>query len=228
MNSQVQAKSFIDIIDKVERLSSAVFLVSDTMADSEVLRTVTRNLALDLISKSSSLNNGSLGEKIRVISSLESISLNLYSLFQVASVSGLVSSMNASMIRENINSFLGLLKTYSADLDGAAEFHMKDKFEALKSPLDFMPQKSRVAESAPIGQPLNTTDKNVKSTRKDAREKTILDFIKTRDSVSIKDIARNVKGCSEKTIQRELLKMIESGAIKKTGERRWSRYSYNG
>lgn len=52
----------------------------------------------------------------------------------------------------------------------------------------------------------------------------ILDFVLKNKGVSIKDIAQVVQGCSEKTIQRELAVLIQQGAIKKVGERRWSLY----
>lgn len=53
----------------------------------------------------------------------------------------------------------------------------------------------------------------------------ILDFVLKNKGVSIKDVARVVQGCSEKTIQRELSVLIQQGAIKKVGERRWSLYT---
>jgi len=43
--------------------------------------------------------------------------------------------------------------------------------------------------------------------------------------LSVKDFTRVIKDCSEKTIQRELLDLVEKGIVKKEGERRWSRYS---
>jgi len=52
----------------------------------------------------------------------------------------------------------------------------------------------------------------------------ILDFVLKNKGVSIKDIAKVVQGCSEKTIQRELAVLIQQGSIKKVGERRWSVY----
>ena len=52
----------------------------------------------------------------------------------------------------------------------------------------------------------------------------ILDFIRKNKRSSIKDIAAVVKGCSEKTIQRELGSLIERGLVRKVGERRWSVY----
>ena len=45
------------------------------------------------------------------------------------------------------------------------------------------------------------------------------------DGVSIKDISLAFTDCSEKTIQRELNTLISKGQIKKTGSKRWSRYS---
>ncbi|MGC9602281.1 MAG: hypothetical protein ABSE76_00850 [Minisyncoccia bacterium] len=52
----------------------------------------------------------------------------------------------------------------------------------------------------------------------------ILGFVRKHTGSSIKDISRAVKGCSEKTIQRELALLIERGLIEKRGERRWSVY----
>jgi DNA-binding HxlR family transcriptional regulator len=42
--------------------------------------------------------------------------------------------------------------------------------------------------------------------------------------VSIKDIAARIKGCSEKTIQRELNALLYDNIIERIGEKRWSRY----
>jgi len=63
--------------------------------------------------------------------------------------------------------------------------------------------------------------------KKNERQIKIIDLIKNKKTVSIKDISDNIKGCSEKTIQRELIAMVKSGVLKKEGERRWSRYSLN-
>jgi hypothetical protein len=52
----------------------------------------------------------------------------------------------------------------------------------------------------------------------------ILSFIQKNKRASIKDIAAVIKGCSEKTIQRELGALIEQGLVRKIGERRWSVY----
>ena len=60
--------------------------------------------------------------------------------------------------------------------------------------------------------------------QKNERQQIILDIIKEIGESSIKDISDNIKDCSEKTIQRELLSMVANGVLKKEGERRWSKY----
>lgn len=57
-----------------------------------------------------------------------------------------------------------------------------------------------------------------------ARMEKILQFVREHANSSIKDIASAVKGCSEKTVQRELAVLIAQGLVKKIGERRWSVY----
>lgn len=64
----------------------------------------------------------------------------------------------------------------------------------------------------------------LKDAQGQSRSEAILDFVRKSNGVSIKDIARVVRGCSDKTIQRELNTMIERGVIVREGERRWSTY----
>lgn len=57
------------------------------------------------------------------------------------------------------------------------------------------------------------------------RASLILEFVRKHKNVSIKDIAKVIRGFSEKTIQRELTSLIQQGLVEKRGERRWSIYS---
>lgn len=65
----------------------------------------------------------------------------------------------------------------------------------------------------------------IKGTHPERREK-ILSIIRDKEVVSIKDIAFKISDCSEKTIQRELLSLVEEGVLVKEGERRWSTYRF--
>ncbi len=57
------------------------------------------------------------------------------------------------------------------------------------------------------------------------RRNTIIKLIKDKKEVTIKEVSGVVPDVSEKTIQRELLNLVSEGVLKKTGEKRWSRYS---
>ncbi|TAN36582.1 DeoR family transcriptional regulator [Patescibacteria group bacterium] len=63
------------------------------------------------------------------------------------------------------------------------------------------------------------------SVTKEARRSRILKLIKDNREVTIKDIITHFPDVSEKTIQRELVAMSDSGVLKKIGDRRWSRYA---
>lgn len=60
---------------------------------------------------------------------------------------------------------------------------------------------------------------------KDSRRTRIWKLIKDNREVTIKDIAAYFPELSEKTIQRELVSLVEEGVLKKFGERRWSKYA---
>ena len=61
--------------------------------------------------------------------------------------------------------------------------------------------------------------------KKNSRQSTIINLLKRKKEIMIKDVSPLIDGCSEKTIQRELMSMVHSGTLKKVGEKRWSRYS---
>ena len=90
-----------------------------------------------------------------------------------------------------------------------------------------------LSETQPLTNPVKDTKGQTKG-QKDAspflqgqtkRAGLILEFVRKHKSVSIKDIAKVIKGFSEKTIQRELASLIQQGLVQKKGERRWSLYS---
>ena len=60
--------------------------------------------------------------------------------------------------------------------------------------------------------------------RKVSRRDQILGLFVRGVDVSIKDVATRIKGCSEKTIQRELNALVYDNKIVRIGEKRWSRY----
>lgn len=58
-----------------------------------------------------------------------------------------------------------------------------------------------------------------------SRRDRVVEVLKDKGPVTIKDITDVVTDCSEKTIQRELMSLIKDNIVHREGERRWSKYS---
>lgn len=56
------------------------------------------------------------------------------------------------------------------------------------------------------------------------RHTKIREVLRGKDQVSIKNISDAIPGVSEKTLQRDLMALIERGEVVREGERRWSTY----
>ncbi len=91
------------------------------------------------------------------------------------------------------------------------------------------------------GRPIGMSNRKIMSDRnsnkvnvdfealKKSRREEIIKVIRVNiNGATITDIRSQATGllanCSEKTLQRELIGMVKSGVLKKTGEKRWSRY----
>lgn len=71
--------------------------------------------------------------------------------------------------------------------------------------------------------PTPTLSSSFQMRKQSRRDQILALFVKGVD-VSIKDIAARIRGCSEKTIQRELNSLLYDNMIERIGEKRWSRY----
>lgn len=84
--------------------------------------------------------------------------------------------------------------------------------------------KFQVSSSSEVFSPARPSLSPAVQGNKDRRNK-ILELLRVKGPSSVSDLAEHVEGCSDKTIQRELVSMLSLGLLRKTGERRWSRYS---
>lgn len=240
MNEITQKNTdFMTIYNRSYRLAAAVFMISNIMDKDEELRTKMKKLSLELVSTSVDLKDISFLDAKKLISNLEKISLELMSVLDIASIADLVSKMNAGILREEFQSFVSDLSKFSDNSESNKNISIKSIFsEPLTSSTGSNLQIADIKHQSEIDGIHKNEQKNtiVSSKgnggenhnghkRKDLRKNTILEFIKGHNNTSIKDIVPNITGCSGKTVQRELISLINEGKIRRIGERRWSRYS---
>ncbi len=227
-------ESFVFVYKKTEKLATALYMVTNLFGDSEPMK-------WSLRSKVSSLLSFIIGFKDVVGARVDEFSndvktqvLEIVSLLEIASRSGLVSNMNFSILRTE---FMYMI-TFLADSKNSS-FHRANlgqdffnigqtvRINQPKSLSDAKPIISKyVSDGATEAQVSDSLSDKVPSNRKYSnRQNIIINLLKRKKEIVIQDVAKVITDCSEKTIQRELISLVEQEVIKRTGERRWSKYS---
>lgn len=244
------------ILKKVEKIASALHLITGAMSDREPLKITIRQKSIELIDIVSNIGTDLIfTKKDTIISQVEYIK----SLVHVGKMSGHISLMNSEIVlreldnlleflhgeKENSESKMTNMSTLPqnfftvSETEVVPEYRLREmsylKEGVTDSSQGYGVVKNEERRSERGG---SIKDKNVlyarpKSSdsmgatikpRKKGRRDFILNFISKQKNVSIKDISDAFDGCSEKTIQRELMALIKEGKLVKEGERRWSRY----
>lgn len=205
------------LVQKSERLASALYIITGFIAAEEPVRLKLRVCALDLISSSAD-SSRLFGSGVDQFTSR---CAEIGTLLETALSAGFISHMNARLICDEYASLARFAKdnrTKIAESNGLSTAGLQAKF-LLKSPLegDAKLKDKNFSRTSRNG---NALLKKRQSNRRDS----ILALFKDNDSISIKDAATSVIGYSEKTIQRELLSLVQEGLLTKEGERRWTTY----
>lgn len=217
------------IYQKISKLSVASYLVTDLIKDIEPMKWQIRKMVAEMVSLRHFFDERS------VFNALEQYLLELEGLLELGKSVHVISNMNAIILQAEINKLLGEIRDRAKDGFYAPEL-VPAFFEVPKptgiSMGDLFPNdKGHKGQSVLYTRPLTPERSDAGRGHKSGlpskgqRKDEILLLIKLKGSVTIKDITEAIKDCSEKTIQRELLSMVDQGLLKKTGERRWSRYS---
>jgi hypothetical protein len=232
------------IFKKTEKITAGIYLVSGLLKDDEPMKWELRDHGMELMSSSFMASTNVPGDKSSVIQSLFTAALETISLLNVARISNLISDMNHSLLVSEIDNVVGMLRDRLAESAENAGYVLSEHF--FRTPDMFatgFKADNRGGNSSSTtnsnrqdsfmrqsfgGQAGKTKVLHGHSTtqaKKSERQNSIVNVLKGQSNLTIKDFSKVIKDCSEKTIQRELIELVEKGIVKKEGERRWSRYS---
>jgi virulence-associated protein VagC len=85
------------------------------------------------------------------------------------------------------------------------------------------PKEQQVVEVKSYERKVKTSLPEIKERRMSRRQQ-VLSLLSKSEPQSIRDISARIRGCSEKTVQRELNDLLANKEIKRIGEKRWSKY----
>jgi hypothetical protein len=220
-----QALSFF--VSRGHKIVSAIYLVTALFDDREPLKWTLRSHVLKFVLDITGAFEGVYNDLEQLIFMLET-----------AARVRLVSEMNRDVLVSEIRSFTVALDAEYKGRNGAETRSISDIFE--KTPEDPLPLYRPYQTLQPERQmfikghsrgPIKDFQKDIVKTiqQKQAsngkeRKEKILNIIREKGEITIKDIASIIPDCSEKTIQRDLADLVFLGTVKKKGERRWTVY----
>jgi len=238
-------KNFVLFHKKIEKLTAGVYLVTNFIDDRESLKWKIRTASSHLLELSVSFRGNYFSQKQNLGEKIKEVVLEITSHLEVAMYANMISSMNFSILK----------REFYLALETLREIENKPKQNGESFPKDFFaentettvsneePSLSRTNFEKPIKDTQSIKQDKVQSfnqpskkspplkefspvsVKKNQRKSVIINLLKRKKEAMIKDIVGLIDNCSEKTIQRELLSLVEEGVLKKSGERRWTKYS---
>lgn len=229
---------------KTEKLVTALYMVSDCMDADDALKGKLRLLGVELLSDIYKLSTLSPMDKHSYLSVFLTHIYELLSFIEIAYTIGFISEMNTMILKNEFTLLASDLKsnqskdkhfTFTLDqkmfelpeLKGGTDDLNYKGAESIKDKRTSFNTMSFINNKSPLQNLAIKKTNSVSTNLADREDRTakIISIIKDKKEVSIKDISLTLTDCSEKTIQRELNSLVSKGQLKKTGAKRWSRYS---
>ncbi len=222
---------FVFLYKKTKSLSTALYMITDHFPNEEPLKWNIRRKSLELLEATTSLPSSTTASRKEIINHLFQSSLDLLSSLDLSALSGIISEMNHQILRKEFENLLSLMEGREESLKTPTHFVLDEEMFKTEPPsanwnlnLNHTSTPSPQRQSPVVKDSNTLKDKNKPSINTN-RKAIILEMLKKKTDLSIKEISLAFPDCSEKTIQRELSTLVDSGRLKKAGERRWSKYS---
>lgn len=221
------------VFKKQERLVAGLYLITNLFSDTEPLKWQIRSLSISALSECLNLSRQVPTDRKRIVSNLVSIMTELVSLCQIAHMAEYISPMNHNILHREFSLIFEMLDLMSSNFESTKSVLSSDFFSVpepmtIKKTDDLSKGHSNLTYQtnslSTVGSSVSTQEQ-IKDNVKESRRNIIVSMLKDKENLGVKDFTVAIKDCSEKTIQRELLSMVDSGVLKKKGERRWSVYS---
>lgn len=228
------------ISKKGTQLGTAIYYVTEHLDAEDPMRQELRKIVLHL-SISVSKFTPDYRSSAQIIEAGVNINV-LLNLLQIAIGSGLISNMNgeilvgevnkikASVEKLSIKTFLDYGAKGGTELNDLNNVFNEKNDRAEKSFSDTNTRVGTAIENDNTTTPTVIKSKTTPASDKDLamrhiRRESIIRLLKQRGIVGLTDIKAIIPNLSDKTLQRELMSLIDEGVIVRKGEKRWARYS---
>ena len=229
-------------VNKAERLTTAIYLLTEYFDDRESLKWKLRSRCASFMSLINVISFSAGSRNIARKS--EAYMRDILSLLKIGVTAHLISPMNFSILNDEFIFLISFFRrewgtaepftafefpekffsknedSYPYDTPGAADKQSKDKNGTDPDYLKDIEGHARFSiENKSFYKDISS------SYKKKLRRDSIIKIIRAKGEITIKDISYLMSGVSEKTIQRELAALVVEGVLSREGKRRWSKYA---
>lgn len=211
---------------RAERIVAALYLVTNHIDPTEPIRVSVRSKALDMLDSILALRDEMRSIDSAYLKNSRALIRHLISLVRVLAVSGFLSIQNTNAVIDGLDELGNFLSvSQSSPLSENVSISHEDLLDVerdhIKDIKDIRPVKDRTI----VKDVINMSVTPAGSSELSVREQGIVGILRSGGELGIRDISSNLPEYSEKMIQRDLVRLVAAGRVKKTGLKRWSRYS---
>lgn len=215
--------SFSYVCKKTEKLTSALHLVTDVIDKEEPVCRLLRSSGLSILSYIILL-----GTQVdqNTTDRIKSNIVKTVSLLGVSYRSGFISEANHTLLEAEYIELGIFVDTHRGTFMGGSSTGVLKELLDVPYPKRLSVEKKSIQSfsQGQLKRQNNLVVKKPNGVRHSERRDIIIQLLGKKDKITVKDISKEITDCSEKTLQRELISLVEEGVLKKEGERRWSTY----
>ncbi|MEK7069643.1 MAG: hypothetical protein AAB924_01640 [Patescibacteria group bacterium] len=218
------------VTDKVQKITSALYRVTDLLSDKEPLKWTLRDKAIGLYDELVSIKNTK--DKDRLLDdSLKSFSQITKSL-ELISSGVCVSNRNFEILKREYSLLRDFIEGKKSDManDPKILLEMSMFNSKKKQETNTLINNGHRNLITGINEPETNSfygEGKQQEINPQSRKGKVLDLLKSGPAKSVNEIAINFSGeVSEKSIQRDLLDLVKMGKISAMGDKRWRKYEY--
>lgn len=215
------------ITDRIQKITAALYRVTDLLSDKEPLKWTLRDKALNLYDNLVSIKNTK--DKDGLLDNSLKIFAQIVKSLELVSTGVCISNLNFEILKREYLFLKSFIEGKKTDIS----YDSKTLLEL--SSLRKINQEIKLSKNGSISTLLGNTAINSPVFAKNyadsqeinpqSRKGKILDFLRGGTAKSVNEVANAFQGeISEKSIQRDLLDLVKMGKISALGDKRWRKY----
>lgn len=228
------------ITDRIQKLTAALYRVTDLLSDKEPIKWTLRDKALNLYNDLVSVKNTK--DKDGLLDNSLKIFAQIIKSLELVSAGVCVSNLNFEILKREYLFLRDFIERKKADivddskillelfsLDNKSRVNLPENGQ-FADPFGKLASKHGLPEKRQLYSASVGTNPAVSATGRQeidpqSRKGKVLNFLKSGPAKSVNEIALIFKGeTSEKSIQRDLLDLVKAGKISAIGDKRWRKY----